>query len=64
MFCDYECYQIGGPWIAENPNCPVHGAEAQRRDRDLDLLSERVDAADSVEELRALMLEMISLMRG
>ena len=63
MLCDYECYQIGGPWIAENPACPVHGTEAQRRDLDLDRLSERVEAADSVEELRALMLEMIRMMR-
>lgn len=21
-----ECYQIGGPFIAEDPECPVHGA--------------------------------------
>lgn len=20
-----ECFQVGGPWIAEDPNCPVHG---------------------------------------
>ena len=20
-----ECYQIGGPFIAEDPNCPIHG---------------------------------------
>ena len=20
-----ECYQIGGPWIAEDPNCAEHG---------------------------------------
>ncbi len=64
MLCEYECYQIGGPWIAENPACPVHGAEAQRRDRNLDRIRERVEQADSVEELRALMLKMITLMRG
>ena len=64
MDCGHECYRVGGPWIAENPHCPVHGAEAQRRDRDLDRLRERVEGADSVEELRALMLEMITLMRG
>lgn len=23
-----ECYKIGGPWIAEDPDCPVHGQEA------------------------------------
>lgn len=26
-----ECYQIGGPFIAEDPECPVHGREAQSR---------------------------------
>jgi len=25
-----ECYQIGGRFIAEDPECPVHGTEAQR----------------------------------
>ena len=23
--CGYDCHQVGGPWIAENPDCPVHG---------------------------------------
>lgn len=23
--CPYECHKIGGPWIAENPDCPRHG---------------------------------------
>lgn len=27
MSCD--CYRVGGPWIAEDPNCPQHGYEAQ-----------------------------------
>lgn len=25
-----QCYQIGGPFIAEDPDCPAHGREAQR----------------------------------
>ena len=28
-----ECYQIGGRFIAEDPNCPAHGIEAVRRNR-------------------------------
>ncbi len=24
-----QCHQIGGPFIAEDPDCPVHGREAQ-----------------------------------
>lgn len=26
-----ECYQISGRFIAEDPDCPAHGLEAQRR---------------------------------
>lgn len=63
MNCGYECYQIGGPWIAENPNCPVHGAEAQRRDRDLDLLEDRISQAQTIEDLRELMLEILAMLR-
>jgi uncharacterized protein YlxW (UPF0749 family) len=25
-----ECYQVGGRFIAEDPDCPAHGVEAQR----------------------------------
>jgi len=25
------CHQIGGPFIAEDPDCPAHGREAQAR---------------------------------
>jgi len=62
--CGYECYQVGGPWIAENPACPIHGHDRQRRDRDLDVLQSKISDAETVEELRALMLEMIALIRG
>lgn len=33
MDCAYQCYEIGGPWIAENPYCPVHG-QGKRSDSD------------------------------
>ncbi len=29
-----ECYKIGGPWIAEDPDCPIHGTAAQRVQED------------------------------
>lgn len=31
-----ECYKIGGPFIAEDPECPVHGTEAQIREEECD----------------------------
>jgi hypothetical protein len=61
--CGYECYKVGGPWIAENPACPIHGADGQRRDNQLYLLEERISQASTVEELRDIMLEMLTLMR-
>ena len=27
-----ECYKVGGPFIAEDPDCPIHGREAQQRE--------------------------------
>jgi hypothetical protein len=27
-----ECYQIGGPFIAEDPDCPIHGNAFDRAD--------------------------------
>lgn len=26
-----ECYQIGGPFIAEDPDCPIHGRDNIQR---------------------------------
>ena len=30
MKCEYQCHEVGGPWIAENPDCPVHGRDAPK----------------------------------
>lgn len=32
MTCGHRCYEIGGPWITVDPECPEHGdaAEAER----------------------------------
>jgi len=27
--CPWECHLIGGPWIAENPDCPFHAHGAK-----------------------------------
>lgn len=29
-----QCYQIGGPFISFDPDCPAHGLEAQARERE------------------------------
>ena len=60
-----QCYQIGGPFIAEDPSCPVHGTEAQAREaRVLDSkseLSQRIAVAESVEDFRDCLQDMLAL---
>ena len=58
-----ECYQIGGPWIAEDPDCPVHGTEAQRKERERYKLRERIEEASTLLEMKGnLLLEVLSLL--
>lgn len=58
-----ECYQIGGPFIAEDPDCPEHGTEAQAREREqrsfADEMRQRVADAATVAELRELANQLL-----
>jgi len=45
-----QCHQIGGPFIAEDPDCPAHGREAQREALRRDRLISELDAALDSEE--------------
>lgn len=27
--CPWRCFEIGGPFIAENPECPIHGRDSE-----------------------------------
>jgi hypothetical protein len=38
-----ECFQIGGPFIAEDPDCEAHGWEAQERQKEIERKAEQVD---------------------
>lgn len=60
MKCEYQCYEIGGPWIAENPNCPVHSIEAQRQ-QEIEQ-SEQQKLEDRVSELERQVQQLIQLM--
>lgn len=49
MSCSHDCFVIGGPWIDEDPNCPIHGREAQEaqeaknaQDAEIDALKARI----------------------
>lgn len=56
MSCD--CFKIGGPFIAEDPKCPVHGVAAQQEqafeqersfelNQELEELIEKVNSIDT-----------------
>lgn len=32
--CAYHCHEVGGPFIAENPECPIHGPAGQQAMQD------------------------------
>lgn len=56
-----DCYKIGGPWIAEDPNCPVHGTQAQRKRDEASDLRKRIIKADNISDLKNLMIELLDL---
>lgn len=37
-----QCYQIGGPFIAEDPDCPVHGQAAADAKEEIEAKSEEL----------------------
>lgn len=53
-----ECYQIGGPWIAEDPACPLHGEQSRGREERIEAIVDRAvrgeitssEAASLIEE--------------
>lgn len=57
-----ECHRIGGPWVAEDPDCPRHGLAAQARARELDAVRDQVSKVSTVEEARELMYKILDLM--
>ncbi len=57
-----ECHRIGGPWVAEDPDCPRHGLVAQARARELDAVRDQVSKVSTVEEARELIHKILDLM--
>lgn len=60
-----DCYQIGGPWIAEDPDCPTHGIAAQgrRSDREFTVSSirSRLRQADDIGSLKEIIYELLDM---
>lgn len=52
-----ECYQIGGPFISFDPDCPAHGLEAQREAREAEEEREAREARIAALERRVSELE-------
>ena len=51
-----ECYRVGGPFIAEDPDCPIHGYEAQAREKE-----ERAYRESEEEKQNELLARIIAL---
>jgi len=41
-----DCYRIGGPFIGEDPNCPIHGIRSHGREERLDEILRRVQVGE------------------
>ncbi len=62
-----ECYKVGGRFIAEDPQCPVHGYWAQkaneqeqtRREEEKSELEDRVARLEEIVKLQADLLSDI-----
>lgn len=48
-----ECFQIGGRFIAEDPDCPIHGAERIEQDNGvvIDLHKKAVELLNHLEDV-------------
>ena len=54
--CPFDCFQIGGPWIDVNPNCPYHGLDKLSPE---DILLARVERLE--EKVAKLTVELAKL---
>lgn len=60
-----ECFTVGGRFIAEDPDCPTHGVEAQRDAARAEWESQAKDARIAELEQRIEELEnQISILHG
>lgn len=53
-----ECYKIGGRFVAEDPDCAVHGRAASQREREVNELRRRAQGEDDPAELRKIIDEL------
>lgn len=56
-----QCYQIGGPFIAEDPDCVVHGSAATSRERQLEELRTEAQNTTDVHVPHRIVDDVISI---
>lgn len=56
-----QCHQVGGPFIAEDPDCPRHGTQAQAREDQIESLRERAQTETDIIVLRRIVSEIADL---
>lgn len=55
-----QCHQIGGPWIAEDPSCPIHGQGSVGREQRIEIVLERFrDEEIGLEDAIELIMELL-----
>lgn len=59
-----ECHRIGGPWIAEDPDCVVHGTARVSRERECDELVQRASETVDVTELRSIVVQLVGIIEN
>lgn len=60
-----QCHQVGGPFIAEDPDCVIHGRAATDREADISNAEAVLWGDDSTEDqLRLHLGRMIDLLRS
>lgn len=52
-----ECFQIGGPFIAEDPACPIHGESSRGRTERLEEIVQRAIDGEITADQAASMIE-------
>lgn len=56
------CYTIGGPFIAEDPDCPQHGTDAiTRRTKAYQLLTDSDKDEITITELRDIINKLVDI---
>ena len=61
-----ECYQVGGRFIAEDPDCPAHGRAAQheqdRKESIKDQIYHDLKRAETVDDIRLVLYSMLEML--